>query len=125
MLQDERKFVQLLLRAPKKFRQDDSSYLLQAFLNECEQACRGAHDKEFEPTEASESSRPNVSDGSDDDEMKLRRRNCLCQESSSSNLKLTKTLWLQLSQIGLQTLIYFDLQSLLRTHHLSLAVVPV
>ena len=36
-----------LLQAPKKFRQNDSHYLLQAFLNECEQACRGVHDNEF------------------------------------------------------------------------------
>ena len=38
--------------------------MIQAFLDECEQACRGVHDKEFEPTEASEISRPSVSDGS-------------------------------------------------------------
>ena len=62
MLQDERNFVQLLLRAPKKLRQNDSSYLFQAFLDECEQACRGVHDEEFEPTEASEISRPSVSE---------------------------------------------------------------
>ena len=30
----------------------DSSYLFQAFLDECEQACRRVHDKEFELTEA-------------------------------------------------------------------------
>ena len=36
-----------LLRAPKKFRQNDSHYLFQAFLDECEQACRGVHDNEF------------------------------------------------------------------------------
>ena len=59
----------LLLQAPKKFRQNDSSYLFQAFLDECEQACRGVHGKEFEPTEASEISRPSVSDGSDDDDV--------------------------------------------------------
>ena len=34
--------------------------MLQAFLDECEQAFRGIHDKEFEPTEASEISRPSV-----------------------------------------------------------------
>ena len=43
-------------------KQNDSSYLFQAFLNECEQACRGVHDKEFEPTEACEISRPGVSE---------------------------------------------------------------
>ena len=59
--------MQLLLRAPKKFRQNDSSYLFQAFLDECEKACRGVHDKEFEPTDTSEISRPSVSDSSDDD----------------------------------------------------------
>ena len=51
--------------APK----NDSSYLFQAFLGECEQACRGVHDKEFEPTEASEISGPSVSDGSDADDV--------------------------------------------------------
>ena len=39
--------MQLLLRAPEKFRQNDSSYLFQAFLEECEQACRGVHDKDL------------------------------------------------------------------------------
>ena len=60
------------------------------------------------------------------DEMKLRGRSCLCQESSTSNLKLTKTLWLAtcLKWIA-DTDQYFDLQSLLRTHQLSLAAVPV
>ena len=80
-----------LLRAPEKFRQIDPSYLFQAFLDECEQACRGVHDKEFEPAEASESSRPSVSDGSMMtmfvNEMKLRRRSCRCQEFSTSNLQ--------------------------------------
>ena len=56
-----------LLRAPKKFRHNNSSCLFQEFLDECEQACRGVHDREFEPTEASEISRPSVSDGSDND----------------------------------------------------------
>ena len=51
------------------FRQNDSSYLFQAFLEECEQACREVHDKEFEPTEATEISRPCVSDGFDDDDV--------------------------------------------------------
>ena len=41
--------MQLLLRSPKKFRQNDSSYLFQAFLEECEQACRGVHDKDLRP----------------------------------------------------------------------------
>ena len=54
-----------LLRPPKKFRHNNSSCLFQGFLDECEQACRGVHDREFEPTEASEISRPSVSDGSD------------------------------------------------------------
>ena len=73
--------MQLLLRAPKKFRQNDSSYLFQAFLDECEQACRGAHDKEFEPTEVSEISKPSVSDGSDDDDV--------CGGNESEALKLS------------------------------------
>ena len=54
-----------LLQAQKKFTQNNSSCLFQEFLDECEQACRGVHDREFEPTEASEISRPSVSDGSD------------------------------------------------------------
>ena len=58
-----------LLRAPKKFRHNNSSCLFQEFLDECEQACRGVHDREFEPTEASEISRPSVSDGSDNDDV--------------------------------------------------------
>ena len=56
-----------LLRAPKKFRHNNSSCLFQEFLDKCEQACRGVHDREFEPTEASKISRPSVSDGSDND----------------------------------------------------------
>ena len=32
-------------------------------------SCRGVHDREFEPTEASEISRPSVSDGSDNDDV--------------------------------------------------------
>ena len=59
------KICAALLRAPKKFRQNDSSYLIQAFLDECEQACRGVHDKEFEPNEASEISRPSDSETDD------------------------------------------------------------
>ena len=91
--------MQLLLPAPKKFRQNDSSYPFQAFLDECEQACRGVHDEEFVPTDASEISRPSVSNGSDDDAdcgrneteaLKLSLSGIL----STSNLKLTKTLWL-------------------------------
>ena len=60
------------------------------------------------------------------DEMKQRRRSCLCQESSTSNLKLTKTLWLATCPKGIaDTDQYFDLQSLLRIHQLSLAAVPI
>ena len=58
-----------LLRAPKKFRHNNSSCLFQEFLDECEQACREVHDREFELTEASEISRPSVSDGSDNDDV--------------------------------------------------------
>ena len=43
-------------------KQNDSSYLFQAFLDESEQACRGVRHKEFEPTEASETSRHSVSE---------------------------------------------------------------
>ena len=32
----------------KKLRENDSSYLFQAFWDECEQACRGVHHKELE-----------------------------------------------------------------------------
>ena len=81
--------MQLLLRAPKKFRQNDSSYLFQAFLNECEQACRGVHDKEFEPTEASGISRPSVSDGSDDYDV------CGRNETEASKLSLSGVLDLE------------------------------
>ena len=35
------------------------------FLDECEQAYRGVHDKEFEQTEASEIFRPSVSEPDD------------------------------------------------------------
>ena len=38
---------------PVSLKQNDSSYLFQAFLDECEQACRGVYDEEFEPTKAS------------------------------------------------------------------------
>ena len=55
----------LLLRTPKKFRQNDSRYLFQAFLDEFEQVCRGVHVKKFEPSEASEISRPSVSETDD------------------------------------------------------------
>ena len=47
---------------PVSVKQNDSSYLFQAFLDESEVACRGVHDKEFEQTEASEISRPRVSE---------------------------------------------------------------
>ena len=43
-------------------KQNDSSYLFQAFLDECEHACRRVYDKEFEPTEASQISRSGVSE---------------------------------------------------------------
>ena len=36
-----------LLRGPKKFRQNDSHYLFQAFLDECEEACRESMIKDF------------------------------------------------------------------------------
>ena len=49
-----------LFRDPKKFRHNNSSCLFQEFLDEIEQACRGVHDREFEPTEASEISRPSI-----------------------------------------------------------------
>ena len=57
-----------LLRAPKKFRQQ-FKLPVSRILDECEQACRGVHDREFESTEASEISRPSVSDGSDNDDV--------------------------------------------------------
>ena len=63
-----------LLGAPIEFRQNDSSYLFQSFLDECEQGCRGVHDEEFEPTEASKIIRPSVSDGSDDDDVCKRNK---------------------------------------------------
>ena len=78
--------MQLLLQAPKKFRQNDSSYLFQAFLDE---ARRGVHDKKFEPTEASEISRPSVSDGSDDDDV------CGRNETEASKLSLSGILNLE------------------------------
>ena len=83
MLQDESKFVQLLLQAPKKFKQNDSSYLFQAFFDECEQASRGVHDKEFELTEASEISRPSGSDCFDDDDV------CGRNDTEASKLSLS------------------------------------
>ena len=43
-------------------KQNDSSYLFQAFLDECEQACRRVYAKKFEPTEASQISRSGVSE---------------------------------------------------------------
>ena len=81
-----------LLRAPMKFRQNDSSYLFQAFLDECEQACRGVHDKEFEQTEASEISRPSVSDGSNDV--------CGRNETETSKLSLSGILDLEFVESG-------------------------
>ena len=89
MLQDEGKFVQLLLWAPKYFGQNDSSYLFQAFLGECEQACRGVHDKEFEPTEASEISGPIASDGFNDDNV------CGRNDTEALKLSLSRTLNLE------------------------------
>ena len=43
-------------------KQNDSSYLFQAFMDKCEQACRRVCDKEFEPTDASQISRSGVSE---------------------------------------------------------------
>ena len=43
-------------------KQNDSSYLFQEFLDECEQAYRRAYDKEYEPIEASQISRSGVSE---------------------------------------------------------------
>ena len=74
-----------LLRAPKKFRQNDSSYLFQAFLDECEEACKKVHDKEFESIEADEISGPGVSDGSDDDDV------CERNEEGASFIKCEQT----------------------------------
>ena len=71
-----------LLRAPKKFRRNNSSCLSQEFLDECEQACRGVHDREFEPTEASKISRPSVS-GSDNDDV------CARNATETSRLSLS------------------------------------
>ena len=83
-----------LQRAPKKFRQNDSRYLFQAFLDECEQACRGVHDKEFEPTEASEISGSSVSDGSDDDDV------CGRNKTETSKLSLSGILDLEFVESG-------------------------
>ena len=55
-------------------------------LEECEQACRGVHDREFEPTEASEISRPSVSDGSDNDDVCGRNAAETSRLSLSGNL---------------------------------------
>ena len=76
-------FCSFSLQAPKKFRKNDSSYLFQAFLEECEQACREVHDKEFEPTEASEISRPSVSEDFDEDDV------CGRNETETSKLSLS------------------------------------
>ena len=81
--------MQLLLRVPKKFRQNYSLYLFQSFLDECEQAFRGVHNKEFEPTEASEISRPSVSDGSNNDDV------CGRNETEASKLSLSEILNLE------------------------------
>ena len=60
------------------------------------------------------------------EKMKLRYRSCLCQEFSTSDLKLTKTLWLATCRKWIaDTDQYFDLQILLRTDQLSPAAVPV
>ena len=83
-----------LLRAPNKFRQNDSSYRLQAFLDECEQACRGVHDKEFEPTEANEIFWPSASDGSDDDDI------CGRNETETAKLSLSGILDLEFVESG-------------------------
>ena len=60
-------------------------------MDEFEQACRGFHDKEFEPTEASEISRPSVSDGGDDYDVCGRNETetskLFFQESSTSDLE--------------------------------------
>ena len=50
-------------------------------MDECEQACRGVHDREFEPTEASGISRPSVSDGSDNDDV--------CGRNATETLRLS------------------------------------
>ena len=119
----------ILLRAPKNLGQNDSSYLFQAFLMNVSKL-------------AGESMIKNLSQLRSEkflglvlvvlmmtifvDEMKLRNRNCLCLESSTSNLKLRKTLWLATCPKWIaDTDQYFDLQSLLRMHQRSLAVVPV
>ena len=80
--------MQLFAASSKKFGQNDSSYLFQAFLDECEQACRGVHDKEFEPTKASEISRPSVSDGSDNDDVHGRNKTEMSKLSLSGILDL-------------------------------------
>ena len=58
-------------------------------MDECEQACRGVNNKEFGPTEASEISRPSVSDGSDDDNV------CGRNETEASKLSLSGILNLE------------------------------
>ena len=58
-------------------------------MNECEQACRGVHDKEFEPTETSKVSRPSVSDGFDDDDV------CTRNDTEASKLPLSGILKLE------------------------------
>ena len=63
-------------------------------LDKCEQTCRGVHDKEFEPTEASEISWPSVSDGFDDDNV------CGRNETEMSKLSLSGILYLEFVESG-------------------------
>ena len=58
-------------------------------MDKCEQACRGLHDKEFEPTEASAISRPSVNDGFDDDDV------CGPNDTEASKLSLVGILNLE------------------------------
>ena len=71
------------------FRHNDSTYLFQAFLNECEKVSRGVHDKELEPTETSEISRPSVSNGFDNDDV------CGRNDTEASKLPLSGILKLE------------------------------
>ena len=98
MLQNELKFVQLLLQAPKKFRQNDSSYLFQAFWTNVSKLAGESMIKNLSRL------KPVKFLGLVSvmvlmmtmfvDEMILRHQSCLYQKSLTSNLKLTKTLWL-------------------------------
>ena len=98
-------------------------------MDESEQACRGVHDKKCKPTEASERSWPSVSDGSDDDGVCGQNETETSKLSLpgflASNLKLTKTLWSTCPKWIADTDQYFNLQSLLGMHQLSLAAVPI